>query len=106
MLGERVADRRGPDRATAQRDHRGAGSEQLERHPLLDIAETRLAVLGEHRRDRLAEPLLDHRVDVDRLDVERVGGAARGGRLAGAHEADADERRRQRPRQAIRSRRP
>ena len=81
----------------------GPRGEQLERHPLLDLTEARLAVLGEHRRDRLAEPLLDHRVDIDRLHVKRGGGAARCGRLPGAHEADADERRRQPPLQAIRS---
>lgn len=80
------------DRAAAQRQHLGlAGSEQLQGDFLLDLAERRLAVLGEYALDRLAEPLLDRDVDVNVGGAERLRGAPGGGRLAGAHEPDADD---------------
>ena len=78
------------DRATAQgEDARFGLAQQLECDPLLGLPECGFAVLGEHALDRLAQPLLHDRVDVDRLRAERLRQAAGSGRLAGAHEADA-----------------
>ena len=54
-----------------------ARREQFERDPLLGRAEGGLAVLGEDLGDRLAQPLLDHGVDVDRVGPERSAGAGR-----------------------------
>jgi hypothetical protein len=92
MLGQRSADSFVTDRATAERDHAHLRRVQkLQGDVLLGAAERRLAVLGEHALDRLAEPLLDHAVDVDRDRTELVRGASGGGRLARAHESDADD---------------
>ena len=92
MLGQGGPDALVANRATAQRQHlRACRCEELERHLLLHRAEFRLAVLGEHPVDRLAEPILDHAVDVDGGRAERPRGALGRGRLAGAHEPDADD---------------
>ena len=63
-------------------------AEQLERDALLGRPERGLSVRGEHLGDRLAEPLVDHLVDVDRDRAERLRRGPGGGRLAGAHEPD------------------
>ena len=90
MVPQGRADSFVADRASAEGQHSGLRVvEQLERDLLLGGAERGLAVLGEHPLDRLAQPLLDHPVDVHRGPAEGLGQAARGGRLAGAHEADA-----------------
>ena len=89
MLGERGPHRRRGDGPSAEREHaRPGGAQQLERDTLLGLPEHALSILAEDPVDRLAEPLLDHVVDVNRARTERLGGAARGGRLTGAHEAD------------------
>jgi shikimate kinase len=68
------------------------GVEQLGRDPLLLGPEDRLAVLGEHALDRLSEPLLEHRVDVDRLQPQQLGRAPGRRALARPHEADEGQR--------------
>ena len=92
MVGQCRPDSLVTDRAATEREHtRLPRIEELQGDLLLDGAERRLAVLGEHALDRLAEPLLDHGVDVDGDRAELVRGAAGCGRLAGAHESDADD---------------
>src|SRR5436305_353607 len=72
----------------------GAGAaQQLERRLLFCLSERRLPVLDEHLGYRPAGPLLDQLVDVAGFAAERVSETSRSSRLAGAHEADADDRR-------------
>ena len=81
--------RRRRRRARAPRPPRESISSSVIRSSAL--AERRLPVLGEDLLDRLAEPLLDHAVDVHGGPAQRPRDAVRGGRLAGPHEADADD---------------
>src|SRR6185503_17493294 len=82
------------DRAAAQGDHvaRAGALEQLDAQRLLARAERRLAVAVELLLDRVAELLLEQPVGVQRARAEDRGDVAGGGRLAGAHEAEEDER--------------
>ena len=93
MLLQRLPHPFVPYRPAAEGQHAGLWPvQQRERHLLLGGAEGGLAVLGEHALDRLAQPLLDHAVDVRMRGAEELGQAAGGRRLARAHEADAHER--------------
>ncbi len=92
MIGKRGANRRVGDRPPAEsEDGRGRPVQKLQREPFLGRPEGRLSVLGEDALDRLAQLLLDHLIDVDRLDAEPSGDAQGRRRLAGAHEADAHD---------------
>ena len=65
--------------------------EQLEHQLLLARAERLLALPVEEGLDRLAEPLLELAVGVERLGAELRGERAGAGGLPGAHEADEHE---------------
>ncbi len=57
----------------------------------LELAERRLAVLGEDLPDRAAGSLLDHVVAVGEREPEALGEQVADGGLPGAHEADQDD---------------
>ncbi len=76
--------------------------EQLADELLLVLAKGGLAVELELAGDRVSEALFEQPVGVERLRAELGGDFGGGGRLAGAHEADEDERAGQR-RHRIRS---
>ena len=89
---ERSADPLRAEGAAAERDHPGVGpGEQLERHLLLARAKRVLALPVEEGLDRLAEPLLELAVAVERLRAELGGERAGAGGLAGAHETHEHE---------------
>ena len=91
---ERVTHARRADRPAAERDRRAwRRGEQLAHDLLLQRAERGFAMRGEVVLDRPPETLLDDRVGVDGPAAERRRRRTGGGRLAGAHEADEDERR-------------
>ena len=94
MSAQRSARSLRADRAAAQRDDLPAGRalEQLADDGLLDGAKRRLAVTREGLGDRAAETLLDQPVGVDGGDAAKRRKRSRRGRLAGAHEADDDDR--------------
>jgi hypothetical protein len=90
---QQLAHARGRDGAAAERDDRGVVAlEQVAHDVLLERPERALAVAGEVGLDRRAEARLDLVVGVDRAAAERGRCGAGGRRLAGAHEADEDER--------------
>jgi hypothetical protein len=83
----------GGDRAAAEREHRrGRRLEQLADGLLLLLAERALAVRPEVVLDRAPQPPLEQVVGVDGLDAHGRARGARRQRLAGAHEADEDQR--------------
>src|SRR5918999_5759398 len=93
VAGERLAHPLGLDRASAERHHGGvAAREQLADDLLLARAEGRLALAVEERLDCLAQTMLELAVAVERLDAQLRGQRAGPGGLAGAHEADQDDR--------------
>ena len=97
-MHDRVAQRapRGPARSASAPPPsaitaRVVPGEQLEHHLLLARAERVLALPVEEGLDRLAEPLLELAVGVERLRAELGGERAGAGGLAGAHEAHEHE---------------
>jgi hypothetical protein len=89
---ERLADALRAHGAAAERHDLGALSrQQLEHHLLLARAEGGLALAVEERLHRLAEPLLELAVRVERLTRQLGGERAGAGRLPGAHEAHEHE---------------
>ena len=85
--------RRG-DAAAAERDHvlRAGAGEQLAHQLLLLHSEGGLAVQLELACQRMTETLSEQLVAVERRGAKRLGELGGDGRLAGAHEADQDER--------------
>jgi hypothetical protein len=78
-------------RAAAEGEHRVLAVQQVRDDRVLQLAEGRLAVVGEDPRDRPARRALDDVVAVGERDAElrREQAADRG--LARAHEADDDD---------------
>ncbi len=80
MGSERSSDAIRAEGAAAERDHPGIRpGEQLERHLLLARAKRVLALPVEEGLDRLAEPLLELAVAVERLRTELGGERASAG---------------------------
>ena len=94
MTAQRGARALGKHGAAAQRDDvAGAGAlEQLHAQRLLARAERRLAAAVELLLDAVAQLLLEQPVGVQGLGAEHRGHVTGGRRLAGAHEAEEDER--------------
>ena len=82
-----------PTTPAAESDHESVGAlEQVEHHLLLPRAEGVLALAVEEDLDRLAEPLLERAVGVERLPPELGRERPCAGGLAGAHEAHQHKR--------------
>ncbi len=93
VAAERLADALGLHGAAAERDHRSvAAGQQLADDLLLALAEGLLPLAVEEALDRLAQRELELAVGVDRARAQLGGQRTCAGRLAGAHEADEDER--------------
>ena len=106
-VAQLVPDRRGLDRAAAQRDHgRVRQTQRCNRVTFLLQAELRLAAPLEELGDRRPEVLFEVAVEVDEGTPEPLRDLRAEGRLARAHEADEREVPVQRVRgcQSIRSR--
>ena len=81
------------DGAAAERNHAAVDVlQQLADLRSLEAPELLLAPVAEEPRDRHPELALQQLVGLDRLDAGRPG-CVGGRRLAGAHEADQDDRR-------------
>ena len=93
VAAERFADPLRAHRPAAERDHAAVGVlEQLAHLGGLEASELLLAATPEEPRDRHPELALEQLVGLDRLQAGGARGVG-GGRLAGAHEADEDDRR-------------
>ena len=93
VAAERLADALGLHGAAAERDHRSvAAGQQLADDLLLALAEGLLPAAVEEALDRLAQRELELAVGIDRARSQLGRQRTRAGRLAGAHEADEDER--------------
>jgi hypothetical protein len=79
------------DGAPAER-YQAAGHQRLERQTLLDLAETCLALTGEHLGRRSTKLALHLPVHVDGPLAEHGGRALGGAGLAGSHEANEGDR--------------
>jgi hypothetical protein len=92
VVPQRLPDALRPERAAAERDHRGPRVlQRLDRDVLLRLAEPLLPALLEDLGDGLAALPLELRVDVDERPADALGNLGPHGRLAGAHEADQHE---------------
>lgn len=82
---------RSENRPPAGGKNNSAQSDGIEKHPLLDISEIRLAIRGKDLRYAPAFGLDDHFVRIQKTMARQARHPPSDGRLAAAHEADENE---------------